>query len=365
MRWNLLFGNTYHIELDNEGTYHLELEHESCGYLIANVNVIETKPICSISLLMKTQSFKLACKWIPRHAYDEAQIIVNNRTLCSYENDGIANDNLNISMTVNAIAAFNDIFSHDEVSSICLVSQFGVEKSCAFAFMSMKPKSVKLKETNKDPLLASFACCVTDDERPPEIWLYDKRTFSLIFSNSTERDNFTFNETKYAYNFTFVTKYHDSKYDIILLCSRIGNQRTFGIGKIILKSEINQNVLLSITITSRIRDSNESSDETYCKHKHNIISLTFSNAAFGNCLPDSSCLEEFGTSILNMSAKQKNGWTISRESLEKSLFSQGNQNLIMILVLGISSLALIALLSSITIRHCPHLMSRRYLSVNK
>ena len=131
-------------EQTDEGTYILELDDASCTFLIANITVKETAPTCSIRMLKEDNSFLLSCEWIQRHKGEEARLNLNNRTLCSFGTKGMANSDVSMSTTVNAMATFNYIYSSDEVSSICLISQFGVTKNniVRFYFHICIPKQI-------------------------------------------------------------------------------------------------------------------------------------------------------------------------------------------------------------------------------
>ena len=123
-----------------------------------------------------------------------------------------------------------------------------------------------------------------------------------------------------------------------------------------MESQTNSNVVLSTSITSRITKSNDTVDEQYFKYEFNI-SITITNTELYPYT--TNLIGESGTSSTEQTFTAM-GWDISRDSLETLLFSQGTKNLIWILVLIISSLALVA---SIKMRCCRCLKSERSPSV--
>ena len=232
----LLDINFTPTEQTDEGTYILELDDASCTFVIANVTVKETAPLCTIRKLNEDNNLKLSCEWIPRHEDDEARIIANNRTLCWYKNKGITNDNLNISNSISTTIPPGNIFDRN-MPNRCVISQFGVEKSCSFGIpilqtVRLTPEHV----TNVDS--TKFNVCCTKNENITGFWWQDNEETFTFSGDSMILRNFTLDST--------------DDYRVMIICSD-GNQgdEPHHFEKIIFESNVSLQFSVSLKIVNR------------------------------------------------------------------------------------------------------------------
>ena len=131
------------IALKDSGIYVFQTRETICTLLMVHISVRKTNPLCSAALQLTSNALQLSCEWIQLQDSDTVWVVLKNRTLYEYKNyaegDGKGNSSLSISIPLN-----EGLCGNPAIPDSCILSQFGVKKSCKFnTLMPSKLKTFK------------------------------------------------------------------------------------------------------------------------------------------------------------------------------------------------------------------------------
>ena len=170
-----------HTRLNDSGIYFVELDG-GCRYMTANIIVRETKPVCTTIFLADKDKLELSCRWLSRSKDDKTTILNGNQKLYSYHNHGIINKTS--SHEIRAVISLDDVLDENRVSFICVISQFGINKSCKFSDLQF---STKVLSAGKSTTLKSNYCF--ERKSCCEIWWYTRSHGLKLFDTESPNEN--------------------------------------------------------------------------------------------------------------------------------------------------------------------------------
>ena len=310
-------------EEEDAGLYYIELDQASCRYITANITVQEIKPMCSVYMNMVEKSLDFFCKWKPGNSEDRVRLTSKNRTLYTATTLAKTDSNLNDSHVISAMVSLEDILSDHKVPDMCIVFQFGREKTCRYSLF-MEPRTYNLNDSKSSA--AYISCCIVRD-RTTNVWLYSENGLALLQTNSTT--NFT----------TFMGTDNESNH-IMVLCGEEISHRfiLYGIGRVV----VNPKTCLQIS-TSNINSNGSRETAHHCALKYTINVSIFSQhiPRTTDSTPESVTFGR-STFVKNLTFNDKISFmsSVSRNG-EDFYFHDDHQAALWISILMISTLALI------------------------
>ena len=265
---------------------------------------------------------------MPRVGPERARLTSNDKTLYSFKKLTQADGNLDNSQVISASATLGDLLSDNIFPDKCIVSQYGLDKTCTFPVVESQSRF------SKNSTISHFLCCTSKDS--PNIWMYPESGAPLQVNNT---EHYTVWETHIN---------QTEQDEFLVLCSEETRHRLTlisGIGKIVVRPHTYLQISISKTNLEAIGETPYCYPSGYTVSvswfpqpiPEHIPSTTDSTSNFNSVITESSAFDYDEKINHNISLPN----IVSRHRSNASLHDDESTG-IWISVLTISALALIA-----------------------